>query len=122
MQREADDPAERDQHGGDRQPDVEAVQRRGFGGRGDRARLARRHAAAPRAAERQPLGFGDGGPRRRASAASRRDAQLNVAANEAAIAAPTAAVPSRPATRATALLTPEAIPAWSLGARRAPRR
>ena len=31
--------------------------------------------------------------------------------NEAAIAAPTAAVPSSPATRAIALLTPEAIPA-----------
>ena len=62
------------------------------------------------------LACADGGARRGAERRSPTDGWSRSAANEPAIAAPTAAVPSRPATRAIALLTPEAIPACEVSA------
>ena len=104
----ADDAAERDERCGDREPEVEAVQRRLFGG-GRTACACNGGTPCTRASERQLLRRADRFARGRPVGCPP-DGCRSTSVNDAAIAAPTAAVPSSPATRAIALLTPDAIP------------
>ncbi len=108
---ERDDAAERHERRGDLQSEPECLLR------GGARRRAQPRPAAPRAATgRRPCRAIGGAPGRRSRprrASSRTPSSRPSSAEEncAATAAPIAAVASRPATRAIALLTAEAIPA-----------
>ena len=74
------------------------------------AAASARHAADVAAGQRLRLRVVDRRPPRAGRAVA--DAVVERAANWAETTAPSAAIASRPATRATALLTPEATPTW----------
>ena len=118
MPRGADQPAERDERRGDRHAEVEAVQRGAFGSDRHGVCLRRGHAVDVRASQRQALGCGD---RRAGRAAERRARQAAVhrGGERRGDRRADRRRAEQPATRAIALLTPEAMPASS-PSRRAP--